>query len=146
VGVAVEDPPLVLDSGHGGMPARRAVVRWAWRLFRREWRQQSIVPALLLISVAATTVGLGIAVHASEDGYVFGTADHLVTLSTTGPELEAHIAKLVRHRGRDRTRKNDPAARLGERRGPAGPGPGWAVRAGRPSGLTRGTGRKVRTR
>ena len=29
--------------GNGGVAARRAVVRWAWRLFRREWRQQLLV-------------------------------------------------------------------------------------------------------
>ena len=33
--------------------ARRAVVRWAWRLFRREWRQQLLVLALLTVAVAA---------------------------------------------------------------------------------------------
>ncbi len=37
----------------GGMPARRAVVRWAWRLFRREWRQQFLVLALLTVATAA---------------------------------------------------------------------------------------------
>ena len=31
----------------GGVPARRAVIRWAWRMFRREWRQQILVVALL---------------------------------------------------------------------------------------------------
>jgi len=34
----------------GGVPARRAMLRWAWRLFRREWRQQLMI--LLLVSVA----------------------------------------------------------------------------------------------
>ena len=34
-------------------PGRRAVVRWAWRLFRREWRQQLLVLALLTVAVAA---------------------------------------------------------------------------------------------
>jgi putative ABC transport system permease protein len=92
--VAVEDRPLVLGSGHGGMPARRAVVRWAWRLFRREWRQQLIVLALLLVAVAATTVGLGIGVNAPSEASVFGTADHLVTLVSTGAQLDADIAKL----------------------------------------------------
>ena len=24
----------------GGVPARRAMLRWSWRLFKREWRQQ----------------------------------------------------------------------------------------------------------
>ena len=28
---------------NGGVAARRAVVRWAWRMFRREWRQQILV-------------------------------------------------------------------------------------------------------
>jgi putative ABC transport system permease protein len=92
--VAVEDPPLVLGTGHGGMPARRAVVRWAWRLFRREWRQQSIVLALLLLAVAATTVGLGIGANAPSQATVFGTADHLVTLVSTGTQLDADLATL----------------------------------------------------
>ncbi|MFC8618593.1 FtsX-like permease family protein [Micromonospora purpureochromogenes] len=92
--VAIEDPPLVLGTGHGGMPARRAVGRWAWRLFRREWRQQSIVLALLLVAVAATTVGLGIGANAPSEASVFGTADHLVTLTSTGTQVEADLAKL----------------------------------------------------
>jgi putative ABC transport system permease protein len=93
--VAVQDRPLVLGTGHGGMPARRAVVRWAWRLFRREWRQQSLVLALLLVAVAATTAGLGAAANASPaQGSTFGTADHLVTLSSTGVQLESDTAAL----------------------------------------------------
>jgi putative ABC transport system permease protein len=92
--VAVEDPPLVLGSGHGGMPARSAVVRWAWRLFRREWRQQSIVLALLLVAVAATTVGLDIGANAPSEASVFGTANHLATLASTGAQLDADLAKL----------------------------------------------------
>ena len=92
--VAVEDPPLTFGTGHGGMPARRAVVRWAWRMFRREWRQQAIVLALLLIAVAATTAGLGIGANAPSEAAVFGTADHLVTLSSTGTQLDADLAKL----------------------------------------------------
>src|SRR5262245_40381836 len=92
--VAVEDSSLVLGTGHGGMPARRAVVRWAWRLFRREWRQQSIVLALLLVAVAATTVGLGVGANAPSEASVFGTADHLVTRVSTGRQLEADLAEL----------------------------------------------------
>ena len=92
--VAVQDPPVVLGTGHGGLPARRAVVRWAWRLFRREWRQQSIVLGLLVVAVAATTVGLGIGANAPSEASVFGTADHLVTLVSTGRQLEADLAQL----------------------------------------------------
>src|SRR5829696_2001349 len=93
--VAVEDPPLVLGSGHGGMAARRAVVRWAWRLFRREWRQQLLVIALLVVAVAATTAGLGIAANApGSQAASFGTADHLVTVSSTGAQLTSDLAAL----------------------------------------------------
>ena len=88
------DPPLVLGTSHGGMPARRAVLRWAWRLFRREWRQQSIVLALLLVAVAATTVGLGLGANASSQASVFGTANHLVTLVSTGAQLQADLDTL----------------------------------------------------
>src|SRR5262245_11179495 len=45
--------PAVIGGGSGGLPARRAVARWAWRLFRREWRQQALVLALLSATVAA---------------------------------------------------------------------------------------------
>ena len=67
------------DRPDGGTVARRAVVRWAWRLFRREWRRQAQVLALLTLVVAATiaiatgtynTSGVG-------DDAEFGTAAHL---------------------------------------------------------------------
>src|SRR5262249_22735250 len=38
---------------NGGVAARRAVVRWAGRMFRREWRQQLLV--LTLLTLAPTT-------------------------------------------------------------------------------------------
>lgn len=44
-------------AGNGGAPARRAVVRWALRLLRREWRSQFLVLALLTLAVAAATGG-----------------------------------------------------------------------------------------
>ena len=34
----------------GRLAARRPLVRWAWRLFRREWRQQILVIALLTVA------------------------------------------------------------------------------------------------
>ncbi len=85
--------PAGLGSGNGGGPARRAVIRWAWRLFRREWRQQLLVLALLTVAVAATTAGLGVAANTSSSlASSFGTADHLLTLSGTDPNLAADIA------------------------------------------------------
>src|SRR5690349_2151979 len=32
--------------------ARRAVLRWTWRLFRREWRQQLLTVCVLTVAVA----------------------------------------------------------------------------------------------
>jgi len=75
------------------MAARRAVLRWAWRLFRREWRQQALLLALLLVAVAATTAGLGVAGNAvSSAASTFGSADYLVTVSGSG--LDADVATL----------------------------------------------------
>jgi putative ABC transport system permease protein len=45
----------------GGIPARRAVVRWAVRLVRREWRQQLLIFALITAAVAATFIGSAVA-------------------------------------------------------------------------------------
>ena len=47
------------ESTTGGVPARRAMVRWAWRLFRREWRQQLLILLLIIVAVAAVVVGCG---------------------------------------------------------------------------------------
>jgi putative ABC transport system permease protein len=38
----------------GGAPARRAIVRWSWRLTRRDWRQHVMILVLLSLAVAAT--------------------------------------------------------------------------------------------
>jgi putative ABC transport system permease protein len=68
------------------------VVRWAWRLFRREWRQQVLVVALLTLAVAAA-VGGSAAVHGTVptmDGDI-GSADRRIDL-TVG---EQPVAELV---------------------------------------------------
>ncbi len=82
---------------NGGAPARRAMVRWAWRLFRREWRQQLLIVALITVSVGAVIVGGAIATTTpSSPTAAFGTAQDMGTLNT-GPELAGQIAEL-RHR------------------------------------------------
>jgi putative ABC transport system permease protein len=94
---SMRDRPVELDggAGHGGMPARRAVVRWAWRLFRREWRQQLLVLALLTVAVAATVVGVAVGTNTpSSPAATFGTADHLVTLPGSDRHLAAHVAAI----------------------------------------------------
>ena len=42
--------PVRAGTEHGGVPARRAVIRWSLRLFRREWRQQILILALLTVA------------------------------------------------------------------------------------------------
>jgi putative ABC transport system permease protein len=87
--------PATRVAGNGGLPARRAVVRWAWRLFRREWRQQILVLALLAVAVAAMTAVTTFGSNASAvslDG-TFGAANHLMTYDGSDPEaLAADIA------------------------------------------------------
>ncbi|MEN3359282.1 MAG: putative transport system permease protein [Mycobacteriales bacterium] len=80
-------------TGDGGAPARRAMVRWAWRLFRREWRQQLLVLALITVAVAATILGAAVAGNLqppANEG--FGTATRLVALPGDDPNLAADLA------------------------------------------------------
>src|SRR5207244_8952398 len=86
---------------NGGAPARRAVVRWSWRLFRREWRQQALILILLIVAIAATTVGLGLvtSVASSRDQATFGTADHVLTFSGTSQAMRADVAAARKHFG-----------------------------------------------
>ncbi|HZD98545.1 MAG TPA: FtsX-like permease family protein [Micromonosporaceae bacterium] len=95
---AVLDRPAATRDG--GAPARRAVVRWAWRLFRREWRQQLLVLALIIVAVAATILGAAIASNTPPPANVgFGTANHLVTIPGSDTHLAADIAAIQNHFG-----------------------------------------------
>ncbi|MHA6761373.1 FtsX-like permease family protein [Streptacidiphilus sp. PAMC 29251] len=96
-------------SAGGGLGARRVVLRWAWRMFRREWRQQILV--LVLISVTSTATAFGVsAVYnaAASDTAAFGTATESTTLTgqrlrdlaTTIADFRAHLGatEAVGHR------------------------------------------------
>ena len=79
---------------NGGVAARRAVVRWAWRMFRREWRQQVLVVALLTVAVAAAVVSIILVYNTSPefDGE-FGSASGLLMFDGSDPQaLEAALA------------------------------------------------------
>ena len=77
------------------MPARRAVTRWAWRLFRREWRQQLLVLALITIAVAATIIGAAAATNNPPPKNAgFGTARDMATFQAPDPHLASQIAAL----------------------------------------------------
>jgi putative ABC transport system permease protein len=96
-----ERPAPARSAGAGGgAPARRAVIRWAWRLFRREWRQQLLVLALIVVAVAATLLGAAVATDTPPPaGAGFGTAQDMVTLGG-GPRLASQVAELRQHIGR----------------------------------------------
>ena len=88
---------------NGGVAARRAIVRWAWRMFRREWRQQILVTALLAVAVAAAIGSVTVAYNsgaATSDDAEFGSADHLLNLDGSDPRaLEASLASLEQQYG-----------------------------------------------
>jgi putative ABC transport system permease protein len=81
---------------NGGFAARRAVVRWAWRLFRREWRQQVLVLALLTVAVAAAVAGVVAGYNAAATAESrFGTAEQLFRYDKSEPGgLDSRLAKL----------------------------------------------------
>ncbi len=66
-------------SGSG--PGRRAVLRWAWRMFRREWRQQALLLAMVTVAVAVAVAGASMAVNAASKAEdQFGNAGGMVHL------------------------------------------------------------------
>ena len=83
------------------MVARRAVARWGWRLFRREWRQQLLVFGLLTVAVAAMVTGSAVAAAAPghPGSATFGTATAMITLPGSDPRLAADIAAIRQRRG-----------------------------------------------
>ena len=98
---AVLEKPAVARAAGGGLPARRAVMRWAWRLFRREWRQQLLVLALIVVAVGAVVVGAAVATDtppAINAG--FGTAGDQATFPGPDPHLSTQIAALQHRFGR----------------------------------------------
>ena len=86
--------PAARGPGSGGIAARRPLVRWAWRLFRREWRQQILVLALLTVAVAAAIASVTIAYNSGPtDDAEFGSANHLLRFDGADPRrLEAGLA------------------------------------------------------
>ena len=81
--------------------ARRSLSRWAVRLALREWKQRILI--VLLIAVASAATLLGIAVASATPGTpnagIYGTAQTLVQLSPTTPQLSSVIAKIEKAYG-----------------------------------------------
>jgi putative ABC transport system permease protein len=102
VSIGVRDlPASPAAASGGGLAARRAVIRWAWRLLRREWRQQLLILALIIVAVAATFVGAAVATTTPVPATAtFGTAQDSITLYYSGSRLAAQIAVLQHRFGR----------------------------------------------
>ena len=107
------------------------MIRWAWRLLRREWRQQMLVLGLVTVAVAATIVGAAVATDtppAANAG--FGTAQDQATFQAPDPHLASQIAALRHRFGRVDVIENQTIAvpgsidtydlRAQDRRGPYG--------------------------
>ena len=81
-------------AANGGVAARRAVLRWGWRLFRREWRQQLLVLLLLTVAMAAAIFSVTAAYNIvpSSDAR-FGTANHRLDFDGSDPRtLDAEVS------------------------------------------------------
>jgi putative ABC transport system permease protein len=94
----VPERPATRRAPNGGVPARRAVIRWAIRLLRREWRQQLLILALITVAVAATVVDSAVATNTPTPATAaFGTAQDLATFTGPPSRIAAEIAS-IEHR------------------------------------------------
>src|SRR4030095_10823288 len=95
--------PALGGPGNGGVAARRAVVRWAGRMFRREWRQQILVVTLLAVAVTAA-IGRSTLVRSSgaepDNAAECGSANSILTFDGSNPrKLQAGLDSLRRSVG-----------------------------------------------
>ncbi|MGC9961995.1 MAG: FtsX-like permease family protein [Acidimicrobiales bacterium] len=105
---AVIAPHADARPADGGAAARRVVVRWAWRLFRREWRQQFLILALITVAVAATVLGSTVAANNPPPSNAgFGTAQDAVSFRSTDPHTAGVIASLEHRFGSVETIENE---------------------------------------
>jgi putative ABC transport system permease protein len=106
---AVTERPTHRMSG-GGVPARRAVIRWAIRLLRREWRQQLLILALITVAVGATVVASTVATDTpAPTSGVLGTAQDAASFSGSPAMISAQIKSLEQRWGRVDVIENESA-------------------------------------
>ena len=86
---------------NGGVAARRALIHWAGRMFRREWRQQMLVVILLTVAVTAAIASITIVYNtAPADNAEHGSATNLLHFDGRNSRaLEAELASAERHFG-----------------------------------------------
>jgi putative ABC transport system permease protein len=85
--------PLLAGPRSGGIAARRAVIRWARRMFRREWRQQLLVVTLLTVAVATAIASITLVHNTGPVDAEFGSANTVLEFDGTDPQrLAAGLA------------------------------------------------------
>jgi putative ABC transport system permease protein len=101
VSTALREPPDLAADESNGLVARRAMIRWAVRLWRQEWRQQLLIVAMLAVAVAAMVVGTSVAAASRGESVqaMFGTGNTIINLPGTDPHLAADIASISRRFG-----------------------------------------------
>jgi putative ABC transport system permease protein len=84
----------------GGIAARRAVIRWSRRMFRREWRQQLLVLTMLTVAVAAAIASITLVYNtAPADNFKHGSASYILKFDGTNPNFEAELASARKYFG-----------------------------------------------
>src|SRR4029450_9650457 len=97
---AVAHPSRLAGPRSGGIAARRAVIRWARRIFRPEWRRQLLVVTLLTVAVA-TAIGSITMVYntAPEDNAQHGAATYILQFDGSNPRVGTELAWAKKHFG-----------------------------------------------
>jgi putative ABC transport system permease protein len=110
VSTAVRSRPAAVPMA-GGAPARRAVIRWAWRMYRREWRQQLAVLGLLTMTVAAAVIAVAFASQGpSSPSATFGSASQMLTITGSAAQQAAGVSAAARQFGQVEVIKHARAA------------------------------------
>jgi putative ABC transport system permease protein len=69
------------------------MMRWAWRLFRREWRQQLLILLLVIVAVAAVVVGSAVAVNTPQPAnFGFGNAQDMAVFTNSEKQSDLQSA------------------------------------------------------
>src|SRR5262249_21284409 len=105
---ALAHPSPATGPRGGGIAARRAVIRWARRMFRREWRQQLLVVTLLAVAVGAAIASITVVYNtAPADNAEHGSARYNLRVDGTKPRVaarppapttELRTVRVIRHR------------------------------------------------
>ena len=84
-----------MSRDNGGMAARRAILRWAFRMYRRDWRSQAVVLLLLTISVAGAAFGIATTYNiAGSSDATFGRAANFLRYDGADPaQLADRLAR-----------------------------------------------------